>query len=455
MRRSIRISNAGSTLLVTVFTSAILGIILASYLTLVRNQHRSVVSSQYYNIALPLVEAGIEEAITHINVNGIGGIGNDAWIISQNGDYKKNRTFDNATLEISIDPSSPPIIVSKASFTTPYSDGLVTRSVRCGTSRQSLFMKGMVAKGTIDLNGNNILSDSYNSSVPSMSGPGGTYDPNKRSDKGDVATNSGLINSLSLGNATIFGKVSTGPGGSIAVGPNGAAGSLDFHNNGNSGIQTGWSTDDMNLSFPDVELPFSGGGTTPQPSTVSIKKKYFIPGSNSSATVNVDFEYTMDTGDYVLSSFSSGNDMILVTGKAVLHVAGNFKMSGSSQIVILPGASLDLYVGQESGTSESTTQISGNGVANHSVQASSFRYWGLKTNTKFSVGGNAKFMGTVYAPYAAFTMNGGGGRDPYDFTGASITGSVQMNGKFQFHYDEDLQTMDVGASWQVTSWEEI
>ena len=48
----------------------------------------------------------------------------------------------------------------------------------------------------------------------------------------------------------------------------------------------------------------------------------------------------------------------------------------------------------------------------------------------------------------------GGGSDTYDFVGASITKSVKMNGKFNFHYDENLRRIGLGRGYIPTNWEE-
>jgi hypothetical protein len=39
--------------------------------------------------------------------------------------------------------------------------------------------------------------------------------------------------------------------------------------------------------------------------------------------------------------------------------------------------------------------------------------------------------------------------------GASVTQSVQMNGHFNFHYDEALGALGPKTSYTITSWNEI
>jgi hypothetical protein len=157
------------------------------------------------------------------------------------------------------------------------------------------------------------------------------------------------------------------------------------------------------------------------------------------------------TGDYVMNSLSlSGNGngaKYLITGDTVLYVSGNVSLSGQAQIVILPGASLKLYVG-------GSVNLHGNGVMNMSLNALKFQVFGLPTCKSIDFGGNAEFTGTVYAPEAHVKM-GGGGNNTYDTVGAITAKSVGMNGHFNFHYDEMLGKVAGPELYKVASWNEI
>ena len=139
---------------------------------------------------------------------------------------------------------------------------------------------------------------------------------------------------------------------------------------------------------------------------------------------------------------------MLVAGDAVLYVTGDMAMTGQSQIIIAPGASLKLYVAGGS------TNLAGNGIQNNNADATKFSYYGLPTNTDISIGGNAAFTGTIYAPNADLHLHGGG-NDTYDVVGATVTKTVQMNGHFNFHYDERLGRTGGAVRYNVASWNEI
>src|SRR5258706_5274148 len=56
----------GSTLLLALFTALAIGVILASFLALISSRHKISVRSMDWNAAIPVMEAGIEEAMTHL-----------------------------------------------------------------------------------------------------------------------------------------------------------------------------------------------------------------------------------------------------------------------------------------------------------------------------------------------------------------------------------------------------
>jgi hypothetical protein len=126
---------------------------------------------------------------------------------------------------------------------------------------------------------------------------------------------------------------------------------------------------------------------------------------------------------------------------------GTVNFTGQGQIVLGDGAKVKLYVGASSAT------LGGNGVINPG-SALNFIYYGLPSNTSLSFNGNAAFTGAIYAPQAAFSL-GGGGNNAIDFSGASVTASVTMNGHFNFHFDEALSRLGPDDGYVVTAWNEV
>jgi hypothetical protein len=448
------VGRRGNILLVTLLTCVIIGVTLASFLVLVSGQNRSVMRSLAWNSAIPVLEAGIEEALTHLSYHDVENLSGHGWSTMDGRHFMKEIRLDDSHCLVAIDTADPasetPVIYSTAFVRAPlhpasqvgmmqaqlgprlddgrFSEGYIRRAARVRTARDAFFVRGMVADSSINLNGNNVKTDSFNSDDERYS-TNGRYDPAKARDNGDVATNSGLINTLNVGNADIKGKVSTGPGGAVAIGPNGTVGDQQWHDDGKKGIQPGHMTDDMNVEFVEVTMPFSSPDRT-------------------TYTANVDgvtYHHVLDSGNYELQHFG-GN--VLVTGHAVLHVTDSLSFSGNDSLILAPGASLKVYV------SARTASFAGNATWNENGSALNLQYYGLPSNTSVAISGNGSFTGTIYAPAAELTLNGGG-RDNYDFVGASVSKTVRMNGKVQFHYDELLATKGPFQGYIPISWDEI
>ena len=503
-------SQRGNTLLVTIVVTGVIGFVLVSYLSLVQYQNTANMRSQGWNAAMPVVEAGIEEALAHLNSRGLtnGNLACDGW--SQSGSrYTMTRTVGDSFYSVTISnyvsgSSNSPIIESKgyvvkplvlASQSGPFLAAAISlqsgveylgRGVRARTQKQAIFTKGMVAKDSIDMNGNNITTDSFDSLDPSYS-TNGLYVSTRTKGNGDLAVNASVTNSLNAGNANIKGHVAVGPGGTIAVGSQGSIGSAAWVNGGNRGIEPGYAANDMNVSFDDVNVPFSGGDTpiggyyttvqtvvypatttrvvrTNWVTTSSLPVGAFLPittngngGSqtytylayvyitptNSSGTY---YNYVLEDGrNYLLNTASGLNGRVLVLGNANVYAPSVCNLSG---LTIEWGKHLNLYSGAPS------VGLSGNNTANSDGTADSFAFWGLPTCTSITLSGNAGFTGTIYAPSADFTMNGGG-TTTIDFIGASITKTARLNGHFNFHYDEALKNVGPSRGFIVTAWNEM
>ncbi len=268
-------------MLAVVVICAVLSFTAISYLLLVQHHHRSSFRSQNWNLAISVAEAGIEEGLQHLNQN-FGALSSDGWefdgvnyvrsrTLSSGDSYtvKVNATSDpqNPTIEsrgfvnlATLAQNQPPAMLAAVGVSAnSVKSSHLTRAVRVRCNRGSLFLASMVAKDKIDLKGNGIMSDSFDSGDPTKS-TNGHYDPAKAQSNGDVASNGGIVGVVSVQNANIFGKVHTGPGGTVEIGSQGGVGSHAWQAANNyKGIQPGWTTDDANYTFPDTRLPYSSG----------------------------------------------------------------------------------------------------------------------------------------------------------------------------------------------------
>lgn len=498
-------SANGSVLVIALLSITIVAMSLAAYLTIVNNQNRSVARSMIWNSAIPVAEAGVEEALAQLNNRSITNFA--GWTASTNG-WQMQRSLGDAyyVVSISTNVSTTPVILASGfvpmiGVATGDTNGEhLSRTIRVTTQKNGLYARGLVAKSSITWSGN-IFTDSFDSLDPAYSNAG-RYDSSKRKDNGSVGANDGNV---TMGGGKIYGSVSTGPTGYAT---NGTVGDFAWVAAGSGTIQPSHYDNDMNLQFPDVVAPTGPWTPGPLPGVVSTTNLITTTNNTSSWSVpvttnrvtgiwttglssyptgapyvvsndvttvkgkkttvttyysatnwyteNLDYTtnvvaetytYILDTGRYYMPSLSmSGHNKMLVRGNALLYVNGPVSMAGQSQIDIKVGASLAVYVA-------GNMDLKGNGIMNANNNCLDFSVFGLPTCTDISLGGNASFTGTIYAPQAAFKA-GGGGSDQYDCVGAVIANSISMNGHFSFHYDEALGRTGPSQGFVITSWNE-
>jgi hypothetical protein len=455
--------ESGSVLIASLIIALILGVTLISYLSLTSNQYRSVVRSQTWATSLALSEAGIEEALAMVNkyvdtgeevANWVNTAAADGWNVSGNTFWLTRNLGNNVgTYTVYVtNVSSAPMIYAQghAAWKVSQAPGqaflatlgvnanesvapaTISRGVDVRTRRSSVFAVAMVALGQIDLNGNNIRTDSFASDDPNYS-TDGKYVAAKARDNGSVVTTSTLVDSLNMGNAKIKGMAKTGPNGTIKIGPNGSVGSAAWVDSGKRGIEPGYSANDVNLQFPDAALPTGVSWA----------------GAPSGGTIDgVTYNQIYTGGHYAVNTLPD-KIYIATNANVTIHIKNNVSMGGGDMITIAPqNASLKLYMGG------STFKAAGTAALNNlSEKAENFQYYGLPSNTSIQLGGNAAFVGTIYAPQADFSL-GGGGNNTYDFVGASVTKTVKMNGHFNFHYDENLSRVGPARGYVPTLWAE-
>src|SRR5258708_21897114 len=296
------------------------GLMRVAYLSLLSSQNHAVTRSQAWNSAMPLIEAGLEDGLTQLNTHGAKDLACDGWTLS-GGVYWMNRTMGDSTYYVTISnwvanlPGNVPVGESRAYVPMPVvvasaenwmfatvsvpdaTRNYIGRGVRVTAVRDYLFTKAMVAKGQIDMKGNNVTTDSFNSSDPNFSTNGLYYAPWHEA-HGDVATDSQLTNSLNVGNANIFGKISTGPNGTASIGNNGSVGDLAWHAAGNSGAEPSFSANDMNVTLPNVQLPFSGGAFTPNGGYITN----VVTTINTNSTLTTTITYPVRTPTYIITN---------------------------------------------------------------------------------------------------------------------------------------------------------
>src|SRR5688572_8837628 len=107
-----RLDQDGSVTLIALMTVAVIGVSLASYLKLAANQNVAITRSQYWNLEIPIAEAGVEEALTHLYFNGPTNLLSNGWILGAQG-YEKTRYLDtNSYYRVRISLAANPVVLS-------------------------------------------------------------------------------------------------------------------------------------------------------------------------------------------------------------------------------------------------------------------------------------------------------------------------------------------------------
>jgi Tfp pilus assembly protein PilX len=425
-----RSAERGSALLITLAAVMVVSISLAAVLTLSVQEHRMLARTADWNAALPAAEAGIEEAMSHLwQVDG-GPRGVNGWA-QEGANFVRSRTLPHGRFDVAVSSGTPPVITSTGQVWSVSTGDLVERRIQVRTRGQGIFPRGIVAKGKITLSGQ-FTSDSFDSSDPNYS-TNGMYIVSRRKDNGDMATMAAPDAFDLGGQVKIYGHVSTTANGIVKISDpkQQVIGSASYIDSGGTGIEPGRHKKDLNVSFPNVEAPYSGG----------------MPLSGG--TINgVLYKYVLQSGEYTISTLTlSGSDKMLVLGGATLLVNQDVSISGDAFIQINPGANLQVYVRKGS------VSISGKSVGNLTGYAANFGLWGMPEMKNINFSGEGEFLGTMYAPQAKLSMSGGS-TSGLDFVGAAIVDEVNGSGQYRFHYDEALGSSNA-RNLGIVSWREI
>jgi hypothetical protein len=302
-----------------------------------------------------------------------------------------------------------------AAITRPRASRLIEAIIKpVGTFRVAL-----LSVDTINMNNLNIVVDSYDSRNPAKS-TNGFYDPAKRQDNGDIATNGALIE---VGNAHIYGDAST---------------------NGGAVLNTSNVTGEIRNDFYQELFPVQRPVMTPTAGT---------PSSVSSATI-VNASAGSPT-QVVLSTINlSGSNTLRIRGAAdgsetfaQILVTGNVSLSGQAGIILDPGVYVRMFVVGDA-------DITGQGVANPN-RPLNFQLYGVDRPSgaaagQMKIAGNGGFRGSVYAPNYDISMVGGGSGD--SIYGGFVGKNIRMTGVQAVHYDEALADGGLISDYRVVSW---
>ena len=298
----------------------------------------------------------------------------------------------------------------------------VSRRAEAIVSPVSSFSVAIMAVGTLDLNNQNIVVDSYDSRDSNKS-TNGLYDVAKRQQNGDIATDGNIIDA---GNAHIYGDVAT-----------------------NSGTVTGAAniTGIERTDFYQEPIPVGA----PNWSVVNTS----VTNVTGNATITADTTSGTVNSRYQLSGLSlSGTKTLTIAGNpdgsptyVEIYVTGDISLSGGAQVVVQPGVSAKIYFA-------GNVDVSGNGILNSNNQPRDLQLYGIQPNTgtnkHVNLGGNGQIIASVYAPGHDVTVNGGGSSG--HVFGSVVGKTVVMTGVTNLHYDEALGGVGLINNYRIVSW---
>src|SRR4051812_6769752 len=164
-------NEAGATLLIALFAALVIGTVLGSLLLVTSTRNKLSLRSTAWNASIPVIEAGIEEAFTHLH-DDTNNYSANGWIRTNIGGqvvFAKTRNLNDASYfytTIYGAGSSSPIIYSAGFVPSPLGNQqYISRTVRVTTTNPpTLFTKAIAATGPISFGGNGLV-DSFDSRI--------------------------------------------------------------------------------------------------------------------------------------------------------------------------------------------------------------------------------------------------------------------------------------------------
>src|ERR1043166_3725496 len=246
--------SQGSVLIVTLSLTTILAVMIGSYLCLLRTQYLSVARAQNWNNALAVAEAGVEEAMAHLNSGvTVANLATNTWVSLGSGTVSKTNflgtSYSGITIQIPPAVTNPyPVIIATAYVPGPISGPTLTRKVQITTRPKTVGIGGgIIVKGTITPGGSKVVIDSFDSSNTNYS-TGGLYDPNKAKANANLTSISSVSNAMTISEMQVYGTVHTVYGVQPILDTSkqgtGSIGDANWVNGGNLGVQSGHAAQD-------------------------------------------------------------------------------------------------------------------------------------------------------------------------------------------------------------------
>ncbi len=426
-------TRKGSALLITLFATAIGGVLVTSYIKATLLERKLAEQNYYTGSAKNLAEAGAETGVLALNENNWSGWktkGGVAFKILPQVDLGNNQK-GKITVKV-IDRFSDPIITSEGRIDLPRGK-ILREQIEVDTQPRALFPNAVTARDYVyfyrgSKNYNVIKIDSYDSAK-------GNYDPilnRNRNDKSAVACK--RMYTYSRSNAEIYGYMATKKGQPANVGRSGRV----------YGVNTPYNTrldqkriaTDYKASFTDKTAPYKKY-TTNWPSNSTVTYYGSLARSNPrlyrfSRDLRINSSQTLVIRNHVAlilddDFYLYGKVRVKNGGSLVIYLKDDFTIYSSGQIITESKKPIDFIL---------------NSTATNNGRA----YFYLLSKPEI--------FGTIYAPRAYVDMRGD--NKAGTFFGAVVGDRVVIRGEYRLHFDEQLKNYGgESPTYTIEQWKSL
>lgn len=427
-------ARRGSVLLAALCFAIVLGLALASYVSLCYRTLQLSTRSLQHGRNLAMAEAGIEEALWALNKGDWTG-----WTFTDRTALKTIDGFESGgsggRVAISVKTAEDGSRTVRATGTTTQAGNASARTLTANVQRAPLFVNAVAATtGTIRFTSaaNTTVVDSYDSSrLDSVTQLPLPYDPSTAGfsavlSAGSTSTGSATVQ---LTNAQVKGYVAT-----LGTGPSYSMGARLLGPNSSSTARVDSTRVSTSPYQPVFDISLPTGTRSPLPSSPKI-------GTAGATTPSV----------YSATDFDLRNGATLtVEGPVKLVVSGAFQIgrsgSASPGIKISPTGSLEVFVGGE-------IFIGADGIQNQSEIPARLAIYSTNTLATSEMNTPTPFHGVVYVPNGDFTVTS---NNP--IFGAIVARNVVFTGSSPaVHYDIALRSAvfpGIETPYAISDWRE-
>jgi hypothetical protein len=214
----------------------------------------------------------------------------------------------------------------------------------------------------------------------------------------------------------------------------------NLYTNGGTVVRSSQVTGAIDNNVPFTLPPFKMPTDLPLPQNSPTK-------ANGNTTINPPAAGAPQSPTFYLFSSFNGNLTVNPYGSSMTYVAIHTTSDITGTIDVKPNVHLVIYF-------DGNINVKARDLTNESGIAANLQLYGISptdpsVNQTIDISSPGNFAATIYAPSAAYTMNG----NP-DITGALVCKSFYGNGNTSWHYDRQLDHEGDAVDYRIVSYVE-